>query len=114
MPPVLFAWPVEKNSSRAHTLFRLTIRSETDNATTESIAADTTESSQTTLLGISIIAFVSGLIVLGVAVWFVIRFFRRRAQKERIANRGAAFLSVRGLVKESDSMVEKSGKGLPA
>lgn len=114
MPPVLFAWPVEKKSSSSHTLFRLTIRSETGGATTESIAADTTESSQTTLLGISIIAFVSGLIVLAVAIWFVIRFFRRRAQEERIANRGAAFLSVRGLVKESDTTVEKGEKGLPA
>lgn len=113
MPPVPFAWPAEKKSSGPHTLFRLTVRSETESATTESVATDTAESPQTILLGISIIAFVSGLIILGVTIWFVMRFFRRRAQEERLAKRGAAFLPVRGLVKESGSMVENNEKSLP-
>ncbi|TFK40285.1 hypothetical protein BDQ12DRAFT_490822 [Crucibulum laeve] len=45
---------------------------------------------------------VVGAIVLGVAIWLALRFHRKRAAAKREETRGAAFLSVRGLVKEGE------------
>ena len=104
MPSVLLAWRIEENSSRPHTLFRWTERSET--GTTKSVATNTTESPQMTLLEKGIVASVSGLILLGITIWVVIRFLRRKAQGER-----AAFLLTRGL-RESGGMVQNCEKGL--
>ncbi|KII89878.1 hypothetical protein PLICRDRAFT_40059 [Plicaturopsis crispa FD-325 SS-3] len=42
----------------------------------------------------------AGALVLGCALWLIIRAVRKRAQAKRDNARGAAFLSVRGLVKE--------------
>ena len=80
MPPVLFAWPIENNSLRPLSLFRWTERT-----TPESVVTNTAEFPPTTLLGIGIIASVSGLIVLGITTWLVIGFLRRRTQDERAA-----------------------------
>lgn len=44
---------------------------------------------------------VVGVILLGLGTWILIRFQRKRAVAKRENIRGAAFLSVRGLVKES-------------
>lgn len=104
MPSVLLAWRIEENSSRPHTLFRWTERSET--GTTKGVATNTTESPQITLLEKSIIASVSGLILLSITIWVVIRFLRRKAQGEM-----AAFLSTRGL-RESGGMVQNREKRL--
>ncbi|TFK72945.1 hypothetical protein BDN72DRAFT_894384 [Pluteus cervinus] len=43
---------------------------------------------------------VAGTIVLGFGIWIGLRTYRRRAASQREAERGAAFLSVRGLVRE--------------
>jgi hypothetical protein len=40
---------------------------------------------------------------LGIATWLGVRYYRNRVQAKREDKRGAAFLSVRGLVKESES-----------
>ena len=95
MPPVLFAWPIENNSSRPLSLFHWTERT-----TSESVVTNTTEVPQTTLLGIGIIASVSGLILLGIATWLVIGFLRRRTQDERAVSPPMRVL------KESEGMVQ--------
>jgi hypothetical protein len=43
---------------------------------------------------------VAGLIAIGVAAWLTIRFLRQRARRNDEDSRGAAFLNVRGLVRE--------------
>ena len=51
--------------------------------------------------GLYIAGFViAGLIILGVVVCLTIRFLRQRARNNAEDNRGAAFLNVRGLVRE--------------
>lgn len=52
-----------------------------------------------------------GAIVLGLVVWFGLRFHRKRAATKREEARGAAFLSVRGLVKETGEESEKDHFG---
>lgn len=55
---------------------------------------------------IAIIGFiVAGLLLLAVGIWFLVSFIRKRAQKKREAERGAAFLTVKGVVKESMSSI---------
>lgn len=49
---------------------------------------------------------VVGAIVLAVSIWLAIRFYRHRALKKRENMRNAAFLSVKGLVRDDDD-VEK-------
>ena len=98
MPSVHLAWRIEENSSKPHSLFRWTERSETET---------TTESPQMTLLEKSVVAPVSGLILLGITIWVVIRFLRRKAQGEK-----AAFLSTRGLAMERGSIVQNREKKL--
>lgn len=49
---------------------------------------------------------VAGVVLMGAAAWLTIRFLRKRAQRDAEDNRGAAFLNVRGLIKEDD---EKNG-----
>jgi hypothetical protein len=49
---------------------------------------------------------VVGAIILGLGVWGLIRYQRRRAAANREEQRGAAFLSIRGLVKAGNE--EKS------
>lgn len=44
---------------------------------------------------------IAGVIGLGAAAWLTIRFLRQRARRSDEDNRGAAFLNVRGLVKEA-------------
>ncbi len=51
---------------------------------------------------------VVGVLLLGVALWLAIRTHRRRAQAKREENLGAAFLSVKGLVREGDVHTEKA------
>lgn len=62
---------------------------------------------------IVIVGFVvAGVIVLLVAGWLGLRWYRKRAARKRDNARGAAFLSVRGLVKDdgsSPSDPEKAG-----
>lgn len=61
---------------------------------------DENGSSQT---GLYVAGFVvAGAIVIGAAAWLTIRFLRQRARRSDEDNRGAAFLNVRGLVKEDD------------
>jgi len=58
---------------------------------------------------IYIVGFVLvGVALLGLLVWLAIRTHRRRAVSKREENRGAAFLSVRGLVKNGEP--EKSSQ----
>lgn len=62
------------------------------------LARDGGGSSNTTLY---IIGFViAGVSILGATAWLAIRFIRRRARRSDEENRGAAFLNVRGLVRE--------------
>jgi Kef-type K+ transport system membrane component KefB len=51
-----------------------------------------------------VVAGVIGALVLG---WFVVRLIRKRAQRKRDNARGAAFLSVKGIVKEGTISNEK-------
>lgn len=51
---------------------------------------------------------IAGAVILSLGVWGLIRCLRKRATAKREENRGAAFLSVRGLVKVSDE--EKSSQ----
>ncbi|PBK78500.1 hypothetical protein ARMSODRAFT_924877 [Armillaria solidipes] len=51
---------------------------------------------------------VVGVLLLGVALWLGIRTHRRRAQAKREENLGAAFLSVKGLVRDGDVHTEKA------
>lgn len=51
--------------------------------------------------GLYIAGFViAGVVLLGAAIWLTIRFLKKRAQRNSEDNRGAAFLNVRGLVRE--------------
>lgn len=52
-----------------------------------------------TIIGGIIVAAAIGF---GAALWLLIRFMRKRTTKKREEERGAAFLNVRGLVKEDD------------
>ncbi len=45
---------------------------------------------------------VIGAILIGVAIWLSIHIYRRRAQAKRDNMRGAAFLSVKGLVRDKE------------
>jgi len=57
--------------------------------------------------GLYIAGFViAGLIILGVGGCLLIRFLRQRARNNDEDNRGAAFLNVRGLVREDDEKVK--------
>ncbi|KAK0228847.1 hypothetical protein IW262DRAFT_645398 [Armillaria fumosa] len=51
---------------------------------------------------------VVGVLLLGVALWLAIRTYRRRAQAKREESLGAAFLSVKGLVRDGDVHTEKA------
>ncbi|PBK92881.1 hypothetical protein ARMGADRAFT_929500 [Armillaria gallica] len=51
---------------------------------------------------------VVGVLLLGVALWLAVRTHRRRAQAKREENLGAAFLSVKGLVRDGDVQAEKA------
>ncbi|KAK0196809.1 hypothetical protein F5146DRAFT_1013017 [Armillaria mellea] len=51
---------------------------------------------------------VVGILLLGVALWLAIRTYRRRAQAKREESLGAAFLSVKGLVRDGDVPTEKA------
>lgn len=48
---------------------------------------------------------VAGLLVVILAVWLSVRAYRRKAKKKREDDRGAAFLTVKGIVKDSVSSV---------
>ncbi|KAK0463806.1 uncharacterized protein EV420DRAFT_1618708 [Desarmillaria tabescens] len=66
-------------------------------------------SSSSSLRPIYIAGFVVvGVLLLGVALWLAIRRYRRRAQAKREENLGAAFLSVKGLVRDGDVPTEKA------
>jgi len=57
--------------------------------------------------GLYVAGFViAGLIILGVAGCLLIRFLRQRARNKDEDNRGAAFLNVRGLVREDGEKVK--------
>lgn len=43
---------------------------------------------------------VAGVVVLGLTVWLLAHFIRKRSATKREESRGAAFLSVRGIVSE--------------
>lgn len=56
--------------------------------------------------------YVAGIVVavvaiLGISVWLGLRVYRKRVAAKRESKMGAAFLSVKGLVREDDSMDEK-------
>lgn len=53
---------------------------------------------------------VAGLFLLGATAWLTIRFLRKRAQRKEEDKRGAAFLNIRGLIREDG---EKNGDSLP-
>ena len=66
-------------------------------------------SSKSGLPTMAIIGFVvAGIILAIVGGWLGVRLYRKRAQRKRDNARGAAFLSVRGLVKEDGSDPEKA------
>ena len=58
---------------------------------------------------IPIIAFVgfciAGSLILFLIIWVVLRICRQRAKKKRENDRGAAFLTVKGVMKESISSI---------
>jgi len=65
-----------------------------------------------------------GVVVLSLAIWLLIHFWRKHSATKREESRGAAFLSVRGLVSEQDEkgqwvpfiiylLQEKSGLSMP-
>ena len=45
--------------------------------------------------------------ILGISGWLGLRVYRKRAAAKRESKMGAAFLSVKGLVREGDPMNEK-------
>jgi len=49
------------------------------------------------------------VIVLGISAWLGLRVFKKRAAAKRESKMGAAFLSVKGLVRDDDPMDEKDG-----
>ena len=63
------------------------------------LARDGGGSSNTTLYIVGFI--IAGAIILGAAAWLAVRLMRKRARRNDEENRGAAFLNVRGLVKEA-------------
>ncbi|KAG7448138.1 uncharacterized protein BT62DRAFT_891058 [Guyanagaster necrorhizus] len=66
-------------------------------------------SSSSSLRPIYIAGFVLvGVLLLGVALWLAIRRYRRWAQAKREGNLGAAFLSVKGLVRDGNVHTEKA------
>jgi len=54
---------------------------------------------------------IAGVVILGAATWLAIRFLKQRARRNDEDNRGAAFLNVRGLVREAGE--KGQGEGLP-
>ena len=44
---------------------------------------------------------IAGVVALGAGVWLTIRFLKQRARRSDEDSRGAAFLNVRGLVREA-------------
>ena len=52
---------------------------------------------------------VVAVIVLGLAIWMSLRFYRKRMSAKREAERGAAFLSVKCLVRDDGEANEKNG-----
>lgn len=61
----------------------------------------------------AIIGFgIAGLLLIIVLVWVAVALWRKRQKKKREDSRGAAFLTVKGLVKERDSFW--SAGALPA
>jgi hypothetical protein len=52
---------------------------------------------------------VVAVIVTGVAIWMGLRLYRKRMANKREAERGAAFLSVKGLVRDDGAPSEKDG-----
>jgi len=50
---------------------------------------------------------VAAVTILGISVWLGLRGYRKRAAAKRESKMGAAFLSVRGLVREDDPVNEK-------
>lgn len=53
-----------------------------------------------------VVAFV---IILGISAWLGLRVYKKRAAAKRESKMGAAFLSVKGLVRDDDTMDEKDG-----
>lgn len=51
---------------------------------------------------------IAGVVVLGIILWLGIHLYRKRRERQRQDRMGTAFLSVRGLVKENESYLEKS------
>ncbi|KDQ57355.1 hypothetical protein JAAARDRAFT_70263 [Jaapia argillacea MUCL 33604] len=51
----------------------------------------------------------AGAILIGLGVYLTIRYFRKKAQAKREDERGAAFLSVRGIVSEKQPASDKLG-----
>jgi hypothetical protein len=45
---------------------------------------------------------IAGLLAVTSVMWIALRFFRRKLQAKRAEERGAAFLNVRGVVRETD------------
>jgi hypothetical protein len=77
-------------------------------------SADSSALSMSSSLGPVYVAgfVVVGLTIMGLFIWFGIRIFRNRSKAKRDDVRGAAFLSVRGLVKEGDEQ-KTTEKELP-
>jgi len=50
---------------------------------------------------------IAAVTILGISVWLGLRVYRKRAAAKRESKMGAAFLSVRGLVREDDPVNEK-------
>lgn len=67
-------------------------------STPESSAADQKKLTPTLIVGIVLAV----LIALGAAIWLIVRTIRKRGASKIEEERGAAFLNVRGLVKEDD------------
>jgi len=56
---------------------------------------------------------VAVVIVLGISTWLGLRVFKKRAAAKRESKMGAAFLSVKGLVRDDDPVDEKDGSWQP-
>ncbi|THH16103.1 hypothetical protein EW146_g4482 [Bondarzewia mesenterica] len=70
---------------------------------------DTTNNSNNKITPVVIAGFsVAGVIVLAIVAWLIIRFYRKRSQKERKEERNGAFLTVKGIVKEWEDEKEAS------